>query len=377
LGGPALQITLKATTKGLRQDCNHLNHALVERYLSYLAMQGASPNTLRTYANGLRNFLRFLRDQSILTVEHADLLLYLSGLYRRGLIKSSAANHVYAFRSFCKFCALVGLQCSSAFQLLRLPKLPKRLTEFHPLPEIERLIAATRTPLELALIELGFGTGCRISELQRMRIDDIGWQDRSIRVLGKGSKERMVFFGEPAEKALKKLLRGRSEGFLFVSLRGQSNPRVTKCKYAGALRWRTYWSEYDATTGKLIHRYRWLGNTNTVTVAEARRRLNRLLKNVNLTRPTASRPLGCRHLHKIIVQIGRRAGLKTWPHRLRHSFATAMVNDGAGLREVQQLLGHSSLSTTSRYLHTTTNELKGTHELFHPREEHSNAKEKI
>jgi integrase/recombinase XerC len=371
-----MQITFKARTEGLRQDCDRLNQALVGRYLTYLAAQGASPNTVITYANGLRHFLRFLRGQSILTVEHADLLLYLSGLYSRGLSKSSAANHVYAFRSFRKFCALVGLQCSSAFQLLKVPKLPKRLTEFHPLPEIERLIAATHTPLELALIELGFGTGCRISELQRMRVDDIGWQNRSIRVLGKGNKERVVFFGEPAEKALKKLLRGRGEGFLFVSLRGQSNPRVTKCKYAGAFRWRTYWSEYDATTRKVIHRYRWFGNAKTVTAAEARRRLKWLLKSVNLTRPTASRPLSYRHLHKIIAEIGKRAGVKTWPHRLRHSFATAMMNHGAGLREVQELLGHSSLSTTSRYLHTSTNELTSIHEQFHPREEHSNAKKK-
>jgi len=371
-----MQVRLNATTKGLQQDCNCLNEALIGRYLTYLAMQGASPNTVITYENGLRNFLRFLRGQSILTVEHADLLLYLIGLDRRGLSKSSAANHLYAFRSFSKFCGLVGLQCSSAFQLMRLPKLPKRLTEFHPLPEIERLIAATRTPLELTLIELGFGTGCRISELQRMRVDDIGWRNRSIRVLDKGGKERIVYFGQPAEKALKQLLRGRREGFLFVSLRGQSNPHVTKCQYAGAFRWRTHWSEYDSSTGKVVYRYRWLGNANTVTAAEARRRLKRLLKSVNLTRPTASRPLGRRHLHKIIAEIGRRAGLKTWPHRLRHSFATAMMNRGAGLREVQELLGHSALSTTSRYLHTTTNELKGIHEQFHPREERSNAKKK-
>jgi site-specific recombinase XerD len=371
-----MKVRLKTTTKGLRQDRNRINEALVGRYLTYLEMQGASANTVVTYENGLRNFLRFLRGQSILTVAHADLLLYLSELDRRGLCKSSTANHLYAFRSFSKFCALVGLQCSSAFQLVTLPRLPKRLTEFHPLPEIERLIAATRTPLELALIELGFGTGCRISELQRMRVDDIGWENRSIRVLGKGSKERIVFFGQPAEKALKHLLRGRSEGFLFVSLKGQSNPRVTKCPYAGAFRWRTHWSEYDSTTGKVVYRYRWLGNAKRVTAAEARRRLKRLLKSVNLTHPTASRPLGCRHLHKIIAGIGGRAGLKTWPHRLRHSFATAMMNRGAGLREVQELLGHSALSTTSRYLHTTTNDLKNIHKLSHPREEHSNAKKK-
>jgi site-specific recombinase XerD len=371
-----MKVRLKTTMKRLQEDCSRLNEALVGRHLTYLAAQGASPNTVTTYENGLHNFVRFLGGQSILTVEHADLLLYLSELDKRGLSKSSAANHLYAFRSFSKFCALVGLQCSSAFQRMRLPKQPKRLTEFHPLSEIERLIAATRTPLERALIELGFGTGCRVSELQRIRVDDIGWQNRSIRVLGKGSKERIVFFGQPAEKALNNLLRGRSEGFLFVSLKGQSNPRVTKCQYAGAFRWRTHWSEYDSTTGKVVYRYRWLGNANTVTAAEARRRLKRLLKSVNLTHPTVGRPLGRRHLHKIIAEIGRRAGLKTWPHRLRHSFATAMMNRGAGLREVQELLGHSALSTTSRYLHTTTNQLKGVHEQFHPREEHSNAKKK-
>jgi integrase/recombinase XerC len=365
---PETPVAVTATVKGLQQDFSRLNEALVERHLAYLEAQGASPNTVVTYRNGLRNFLRFLRGQSILSVAHADLLLYLGGLYERGLSKSSAANHVYAFRSFRKFCSLVGLQCSPAFQLLKLPKLPTRLAEFHPLPEIECLIAATRTPLELVLIELGFGTGCRISELQRMRVDDIGWTNRSIRVLGKGNKERIVFFGEPAEKALKKLLQGRSDGFLFVSLRERWKPHVTKCKHAGAFRWRTHWTEYDPVTGKAIHRYRWLGNAEKVTAAQAQCRLKRLLKNVNLACPTAGRPLKRRQLHRIVAEIGTRAGLKTWPHRLRHSFATAMMNYGAGLREVQELLGHSALSTTIRYLHTTTAELKSIHQQFHPRD---------
>ena len=139
----AMRVRFKATTQGLKADPNRLNEALVGRYLTYLGMQRASPNTVTTYENGLRNFLRFLCGQSILAVKHADLLLYLSDLERRGLSKSSAANHLYAFRSFSKFCALVGLQCSSAFQRMRLPKQSKRLTEFHPLSEIERLIAAT------------------------------------------------------------------------------------------------------------------------------------------------------------------------------------------------------------------------------------------
>jgi len=91
-----MKVRLKTTTKGLEQDCNRLNEALVGRYLTYPAMQGASPNTVMTYENGLRNFLRFLGGQSILAVKHADLLSYLSGLDRRGLSKSSVANQLYA-----------------------------------------------------------------------------------------------------------------------------------------------------------------------------------------------------------------------------------------------------------------------------------------
>jgi site-specific recombinase XerD len=359
----------------LRLDYSGANQALVQRCLDHWAALGSSPNTLIAYGHHLRQFVGFLKGRSILDVQHAELLRYLNRLYRRGLGRSSVANHVYALRSFNKFCSVFGLESSREIRLLRLPKLPDRIAQFHPLPEIELLIRATRNPLELVLIELGFGTGCRISELQQMRIEDIAWENRTIRIVGKGNRERLVFFGRPAEKALKKLLRDRSEGFVFVPFR-KPNPRVTKCRYAGAFRWRAYWAEYDAATGKAAYRWRWLGTTKTVTAAQARRKLMRLLKGVNLTRPNAGRPHGNRHLHKIIVAIGRRAGLKTWPHRLRHSFATAMMNHGAGLSEVQVLLGHSSLSTTARYLHAGISDLKGIHDEFHPREENNNGTEK-
>jgi integrase/recombinase XerD len=367
----------KASTElPIRSHAND-NRALAEKFSQWLEIQNYSPHTLKSYGGHLRRIALFLGGKSILDMQHADLLAFLESLYRRGFGKSTGAAYIYALRSFFRFLARIGIPHSSAPRLLQLPRLPYRLADFHSLPEIERLIAATRTPRERALIELAFATGCRISELRHIRVEDIDWQNRSIRVLGKGNKERRVFFGEHAERAARKLLQTRMEGFLFRSSQGRSNPHLSKCWYAGKVRWRSFWTEYDAITEKPTYRYAWFGNTKTVKRANAQRRLNRRLKGAILTRPGyGDHPLSLTRLGRIIRGIGKRAGLKTWPHKLRHSFATVMMNHGVGLREVQELLGHSSLMTTQRYLHTTTTELKGIHQQFHPREEHSNGKKK-
>jgi site-specific recombinase XerD len=346
-----------------------LNRRLIEKYLSYLEMQGSPRNTVITYGHALRSFAAFLKGRcvGILGVQHSDLLLYLATFEARGLSKQTQALHVHAFRNFQKFIRLVGLPCSRAFRRIQLPKKPRRVAQAHSIPEIEALIAAARTPFERAFVELGFATGCRISELQRMRAEEINWANRSLRVIGKVGKERVVFFGAPAEKAVRALLRGRTEGFLFrqehtVSL-GTAKPNKT----GPTVYYRCWWTELDRKTGSRMFRCRWIGNVKKMKRAQARRIVEELNRDLGSTAQTVDRPESIRNLCRIFSRIGVRAGMKTWPHLLRHSFATALMNHGAPLRELQELLGHTALSTTAVYLHAAPEDLVRVHQRFHPR----------
>ena len=346
-----------------------LNRRLIEKYLSYLGMQGSPRNTVVTYAHALRSFAAFLdgRGVGILGVQHSDLLIYLATFEGRGLSKQTQALHVHAFRSFQKFVRLVGLPCSSAFRNLRLPKTPKRIAHSHSVQEIERLIAASHTPFERALIEVGFATGCRISELQAMRADEINWANRSLRVKGKVGKERIVFFGAPADKALRDLLHGRTEGFLFRREHTASLSTARPNKTIPTNYWRCTWTELDRSSGVRVPHSRWIGNTKKMKRAQAQRIVEKFSRGVSSDANTVDRPQTIRNLCRIITTIGARAGMKTWPHLLRHSFATALMNHGAPIRELQELLGHSSVSTTALYLHAAPEDLIRVHRQFHPR----------
>src|SRR5258706_3402594 len=108
----------------LQRDYSRVNQLVVQRYLDNLHVEGKSPHTALAYGNALRDLLKFLQGQNLLNLQHADLLQYLAGLYERGFSKSSAAHRVYAFRSFNKFCSLMGLEHSSGIRLLRLPNVP-------------------------------------------------------------------------------------------------------------------------------------------------------------------------------------------------------------------------------------------------------------
>jgi integrase/recombinase XerC len=280
------------------------NKFLIGRFLDWLGVRGYSPNTRRSYGHTLNDFAAFLGARSILAVEHSELLDYLTELYDSELDKASVALYVAALRSLQKFISLVELPCSGALGRLRLPKLQSRIGGFHTLEEVERLIAATRTPFERALLEVAFASAARIAELHSIHVDEINWGNGGVStvvVLAKGNREHKLLFGAAAETALCAYLKGRQDGRLF--------------------------------------------------------------------------PYSMRHLERAFAAVGARIGIKTHPHAFRHSCATALLNAGAGLRELQELLGHRSISTTARYLHSTTADLLKVHRQFHPHEEDGNAKE--
>jgi integrase/recombinase XerC len=286
--------------------------AAVGSFLEYLGVErGASPHTLRGYAADLTEFTRFLTDEKIGGLADADtraVRAYLARLHQRRLSKATIARKLAAVRSCFRFLARRGALEHNPARRVRSPRLGRRLPTFLPLDETlgalevgpEGSAAGAR---DHALIEVLYGGGLRVAEGCGLDLDDLDQGRRTVRVLGKGDKERVVPIGETALDALDAYLavRGRRRGPLFLNSRG----------------------------GRLTPR----------------------------------------SAHRIVRAWARRAGVgqRVTPHTLRHSFATHMLGAGADLRLIQELLGHSRLSTTQRYTHVSPEQLMKVYDRFHPR----------
>ena len=286
--------------------------AAVGSFLEYLGVErGSSPHTLRSYATDLTEFTRFLVDEKIGGLAEADtraVRAYLARLHQRRLSKATIARKLAAVRSCFRFMARRGVLEVNPARLVRSPRLGRRLPSFLPKDEATQLLdagpAAGAAGLrDRALVELLYASGLRVAECCGLDVDDLDEGRRTVRVLGKGDKERVVPVGETALEALAAYLamRGRARGALFRNARG----------------------------GRLT----------------------------------------TRSALRIVKGLARRAGLgqRVTPHTLRHSFATHMLGEGADLRLIQELLGHSRLSTTQRYTHVSPEHLMRVYDATHPR----------
>ena len=291
----------------------------LDRYLAYLKSQNRfSPRTIEAFGRDTRDFLRFLKDggtADIKTVDYRMLRRYLVYCDRLNLKKATVARRLSAIRSFLRFLCNEGTLEANAALLISFPKasttLPKVLTR----DEVERLIEDPGIDVkqglrDRAILELLYATGMRVSELAAMSLTDIDAPAREIRVVGKGNKERIVFFTPVADRALAEYLSlvrvrdarpGQAETAVFLNSRG----------------------------GRLSVR-------SIQTIVDR----------------TASR-----------TRLGRHVS----PHMLRHSFATHLLEEGADLRTIQELLGHADLSTTQIYTHLDKRRLKSVYRQAHPR----------
>jgi integrase/recombinase XerC len=281
-------------------------------FLRYLDLQrGASRHTLRGYAADLAEFRAFLSREGVGDVADADVRAvraWLAWLHERKLAKSSIARKLATVRSCFRYLARVGRVEINPARQVRSPRLPKRLPSFLPKDESKDLLDAgvERSPAGLrdhALLELLYATGLRVSECCGLDLDDVDRRGGSVRVMGKGGKERVVPAGDAALAALEAwlLIRGEARGALFTNARG----------------------------GRL----------------------------------------GARSVHRIVKRRARGAGIdrRVTPHTLRHTFATHMLGEGADLRLIQELLGHSRLTTTQRYTHVSPEHLMKVYDSAHPR----------
>ncbi len=289
----------------------------------------ASPQTLRCYRTDLLEFRGFLksrtpggRSPSPVSIDHLAIRAYLSFLHDRGVARSTVARKLASLRSFFRHLVTAGAIARSPAALVATPKLERRLP--HPMTqdEVESLLESTfgkspRDSRDRAMLELLYATGIRVGELVGADLGDLelggSSGDGMLRVLGKGRKERMVPIGSKAVHALRYYLAARGE-------LGSDRPGPPGDRDALFL---------NARGGRLTDR-------------SVRRILDRRLLQATLL-------------------------LKVSPHTLRHSFATHMLNAGADLRSIQELLGHASLSTTQRYTAVTTRRLLEVYDRAHPR----------
>ncbi|HWI47864.1 MAG TPA: tyrosine recombinase XerC [Rummeliibacillus sp.] len=290
----------------------------IEQFVTYIQLEkNFSPLTVRDYRADILEFFAFLQVEvvaDLAQVEYIHARLYVTKMYEEKKARTTISRKISSIRSFFKFLNKEYDLDDTAFQALYHPKKEVRLPHFFYEEELIKLFEAnegtdSKSLRNMAILELLYATGIRVSELTSIELKDIDFSLNILRVMGKGRKERYVPFGHFAAEAMQhyleesrpKLIKGIQHSELFVNMRG------------GAL-----------------------------TARGVRYILNDMMK--------------LAELHTTIH-----------PHMLRHTFATHLLNNGADLRTVQELLGHSSLSSTQVYTHVTKEHLRNTYMNAHPR----------
>jgi integrase/recombinase XerD len=317
-------------------------HPALARFLRGLAARDASPNTRRSYETAVGAYLDWLDARGVdwRKPSRADLRAYLAELGSRGA-RSSTAQRLAAIRSFHRHAARDGLSAGDPWGAIATPRLPRRLPRVLEVDQVEQLLAvvdeelaaaggegaraALATAIALrdrALVETAYAAGLRISELAAADLGSLDLRRGEIRVLGKGRKERIGLLGRPARGALTVYLEdGRP---ILVDLGAAARTAASR-------------GSPEAPTQVFLN--------------------------------SRGGPIGVRGLRYRLDLLRRRAGLPDGvsPHTLRHSFATHLLDGGADLRVVQELLGHESLATTQVYTHVSPTRLRAAYRGAHPR----------
>jgi integrase/recombinase XerC len=281
----------------------------------------ASPHTLRNYLSDLHQFVRFASDrlgQAVLcTPGQIDASLirdFLSRLYQQGVGHTTLARKLASLRSFLHFLQQQGYVNDNVAEQVQSPKIRRPLPNVLPIDQVFALLDTPMTPStalslrDQALLELLYASGIRVSELVALDMQDVDLHSGTLRVQGKGRRERQVFFGKTAAQALRAYLEGRPS-----APQGQATPALF-VNYRGGR-------------------------------------------------------LSTRGVQLLIKKHCQRTGLpaRTSPHTMRHAFATHLLDNGADLRAIQELLGHQQLSTTQKYTHVSTDRMLEVYDKAHPR----------
>jgi site-specific recombinase XerD len=334
---------------------------MASRFCEWLRAQKYAASTVDRYYKIACKLCCFIGPKGLAVVTPMDIGDFLTKTLPDRWQDSYIADHLGPLRSFFDFLYLGGVVDSVAPRFLkaraRIKPLPRALTQ----TQVKKLIRTATHPRDRALIELLYATGCRIGEARLARMEDIDFRSRSFRVRAK-RKERIVYFGVPAAKSLRHYLKGRKTGYIFQDKIDQQKGYITYYKKAWIGNWKDYSSGQKHS--------KWLGNPSIVSHEEAVRRFRVFLRKekIDLVRHKRDRPLSRSSLSFVVREIGRKAKInKVSPHSLRHSFATHMLEKGADIRAIQELLGHAYLTSTQIYTRVTNNQVRAAFLKFHPR----------
>lgn len=296
---------------------------LVAQYLREVEAEGCSPHTVRNYRIDLAQFGDFVRTMHseapagtlLEQIDPLTVRAFVASLRGRGLSPGTLARKMAAVRSFFQYCCRRGRLSWNPAALVTTPKLPKRLPPHLTVDQAFQLLATPQgedhmSVRDRAILELFYGSGIRVGELTGLSVHDLDLEQRLVRVTGKGKKERIVPIGRPAAKALAAYLGDRQ---------GRSG-----------------------------------GATGTRSPLFLNHRGGRLT---------------ARSVERLLEKYLRRSGVgkAITPHGLRHSFATHLLQAGADLRVIQELLGHARLTTTQRYTHVNLDQLMAVYDKAHPK----------
>jgi integrase/recombinase XerC len=310
--------------------------SLVAEYLRVLTVErGASVHTLRAYERELIAFAGFIAEhcgeaQTPAGIEHTHIRAYLGVLFDRGLSKASAARALASIRSWFKWLARTGHVEQNVASLVATPRLPKHLPRVPSIEQMNRVVdsvgddAASWPARDKAILELLYGCGIRNAELTGLDLQDIFWAQDLILVRGKGKKQRYVPLGDAAAQALRIYLAERSARL------AAANPE----------------KRHSITPALFVN-----------------------LRLRGLDKAGGQARLTTRSVGRIVKRVAILRGLPSdvHPHTLRHAFGTHLLEEGADLRAIQELLGHERLSTTQRYTQLTTARLTEVYDQTHPR----------
>lgn len=276
---------------------------LICDYLSYIEIEkGLSKNTIKAYESDLVAFFDFLESQkdsiNLNEIKRKDFSNYTKFLAKNEINPSSIVRKIASIKGFFKFiCFRRDIKTNPAISIVS-PKLPKKLPKVLTISEIEKILKNNLTPLELSIVELLYSAGIRVSELTRLELKNLDLSQKIIKVFGKGSKERIVPINKKCVLALNSYLKKRE----LIALKFDSAP------------------------------YLFLNDKG--------------------------KPVSRQKVYQIIKRQGELINKKISPHTLRHTFATHLLERGADLRVVQELLGHSSIVTTQLYTHISKKTLR-------------------
>lgn len=297
-------IHLRLQRFGKRTIIFCMNIQFIAEYLEYLEIEkGLAQNTIDAYKRDLTDFIDFCLakgDVEIPDIKRTDVNSYILNLKEKKYTPASVVRKIASIRGFFKWFCANEYGSINPVQTLEQPKLPKRLPKVMTVEELNKILNSGLNPTEKLIVELLYGCGLRVSELVNLNVNSINIRSKYVSCMGKGSKERIVPFGEKAKAALLKYMKKRDMIVLGSNLKNEKHLLLKD-------------------SGKSMTR---------------------------------------QDIYNFIRQQGEKISKHISPHTLRHSFATHLLENGADLRVVQELLGHSDVSTTQLYTHITKKRLK-------------------